>query len=175
MLPLVVGACLLAGCAGAPVEASAQSDYPILCAPFNVLSLAQTLEEQVAAASVIVEATVVDWLPYETRTISGSGVVFGFVRFEATSTLKGHISREFTITIASAVVHCTPNFAPGDKFMLFLVQDDTGEWYSVGLQDAYWYIAADNKVYPAVLTDELMRYSGTSLSGFKQAISAAMR
>jgi len=168
---------------------SSQSDYPALADIRTVSSFPSTLADQVEWADVIVDATVVQVLPDRVNTYvpePGSAeeqinqkigntapiiITLGAVQFTTNDVLKGTVSSPFTMTISDLAKGCVPDWQPGDRMLLFLTADTDGTFYSVSLQDAYWYVAKDQKIYPAVVTDKLKEYSGKGLGPFKSEIN----
>jgi len=190
---LLCVAALLAGLtihsSTASVPPSSQSDYPVLPDPAWATTVPMSLEDQVKTATLIVDATVAQVLPNETRPLPvepGSAedridakigntqptATFGRITVTVNEVLKGQADHSIVMEISPFALDCSPDFAPGDRMVLFLFQDDAGRYFSVSLQDAYWYVARDARVYPAVLTDQVKAYSGNGLGPFKSAINA---
>ena len=184
----------LTGCAtDTVVEPSNQSDYPVLPDIGWVDSIPTPLSDQVAEATLIVDATVTQVKSNKTEILhldpnspegiiaemSGQGLeqslTFGFVDFEVSKVLKGTARTNLTMKISPVALGAVPDFQPGDRFILLLRENPDGDLFSVRLQEAYWYVAKDSKVYPSVLTDELKQYSGTDLSSFKSDIETMQR
>jgi len=178
---------LVAGCSS--VRPSSQSDYPVLPEITTVLEIPTSLADQVNTASLIIEATVLQRLPDEEaplnidpdspeatiaakQGIDGNSATFGAVSFKVNKVLKGTAADAITMKISPFALGSVPDFQPGDRMILFLAPNINGDYFSVALQEAYWYVAADSKVYPAVATDQLKQYSGESLSKFKSAITS---
>ncbi|MDR0285364.1 MAG: hypothetical protein LBI33_10830 [Propionibacteriaceae bacterium] len=156
------------------------------------VTLPTTLTDQVRLSSLIVDATVKRVLPAEPRVInivpgsaeaqinaktggSETTAAFGEIEFTVNEVLKGDAGESLVMDISPLADGCAPEFTPGDRFVLFLFQNDEGHLFSVALQDAYWYVAKDARVYPAVVTDQLKTYSGKGLGPFKSAINAIKR
>jgi len=190
----VVAAALLAAplvhvAQSAPVPASSQDDYPVLPAPALAMTIPTSLTDQIATATLVVDATVKQVLPDVTKTVdvkpgsaedmanqkaghTGSDTVtFGAVAFTVNDVLLGSIGSSLVMEISPYAMGCVPDFRPGDRMVLFLYQPSDGSYRSVSMQDSYWYVAKDQKVYPAVVTDKLKEYSGKGLGPFKSQIN----
>ena len=167
---------------------SSQSDYPVLPDPPSAQSIQSTLADQVTWADIIVDATVIQQMPDVAKTIvlspstqskldqitggtDSTSYTFGAIEFSVNETLAGDIGSPFVMLISPSAEGCVPTFAPGDRMVLFLYQSPDGSYFSVALQDAYWYVAKDQKIYPAVVTDKLKEYSGKGLGPFKSQIN----
>jgi len=189
---LVAALGLLAGCGSAPMRTSAQSDYPVLPEPDFVTTVPTTLAQQATDATLIIDATVAKVLPNETVKVNldpnspegkinqktGTGattVTYGVISLKVGDVLKGSADQSITMRISPLALDCAPQFKAGDRLMLFLAKNLNGDYFSVSLQDAYWYIASDSRVYPAVVTDQLRQYSGITLKAFEADVKAARR
>ena len=178
---------LAAGCSS--VQPSSQSDYPVLPKIVNVIEVPTSLADQVNTASLIIDATVLQRLPDEEAPLSidpdspeatiaakqgtdGYSATFGAVSFKVNKVLKGTAADTVTMKISPFALGSVPDFQPGDRMILFLAPNINGDYFSVALQEAYWHVAADSKVYPAVATDQLKQYSGEGLGAFKSAINS---
>ena len=107
------------------------------------------------------------------KTGQGDQVLtFGAIRFKVNEILLGSCDNELTLSISPFAIDSSPNFRPGDRMILFLFQDLSGNYFSVSMQDSYYYVAKDSKVYPAVVSDQLKQYSGQGLGPFKSSINA---
>lgn len=183
----ITGAAKNNGSAGSAVS-SCQSDYPKL-PDSTLLSVSSSLEDQIKTSALVVDATVKEVLPDETRTYtpeSGTGVAILYsendmsgseytvkpVILQINDTLKGKSAdKEIKMYLTPAELSCSPDFKSGDRLMFMLTKYQEG-FTSTTIQDAYYYIAADEKVYPAELTDKLKEYSGMGLQKFKQKIKS---
>lgn len=172
-------------------RASAQSDYPKLSAPASISfagSPDTTLTQQVSNSKLVVDATVVKVLPDETRVftpekgsgeakiykkkgISSSTYTVRPVELKINDTLKGS-SKSDTITMYLTPVEMdsSPDFKTY-KHLVFMLSDYiSGGYTPTTLQDGYYYISDDNKVYPAVNSNKLKTYSGVTVDDFKRDI-----
>lgn len=168
---------------------SKQSDYPELSHPSLVLTIDTTLEEQMQATDLAINATVVEVKAEETKQYipeKGSaeekiqqknGTDFTFrmlpIELKINEVLAGDFSSDtITIYISPFAIDCIPEFKPGDQAVFLLT--DYGDTYGpTTLQDSFFYIAKDNKVYPANYTEALKKTSGIRLSDLKTMIQEA--
>ncbi len=169
---------------------SSQSDYPTLPLPKFADTIDLSLSDQVINSNLIVDATVANVLPEETRKynpqagtaeakiyekqgINESEYTLRPIEITINETLKGtNNSKTITMYIMPFGLDCSPNFKKGDHMIFMLRKNGDGGYNSVSLQDSYYYIAADNKVYPALVTDLTKTQSGKNLNDFKNDIKS---
>jgi hypothetical protein len=144
-------------------HSSRQSNYPILLTPTAVATIDTSLDDQVSASSLIVDATVVNVLPdevreyipqkgsaeakiYQKRGISETQYSIRPVKLKVNDTLKGEgADQTITIYLTPAELDCSPNFKAGDRMVFMLTQYIGGGYTATTLQDGYYYVSADNK------------------------------
>lgn len=104
---------------------------------------------------------------------SGSEYSVRPVMLNIRETLKGKASsNQITMYITPAALDCAPNFKKGDRLIFMLSEYPGGGYASVSLQQAYFYVSSDSKIYPAVVTDKLKGESGKSLRDFETEIKS---
>jgi len=189
LLAVIAGViALVSGCtSGTPIRTSSQADYPVLPEPDFITTVPLSLSEQVTGASLIVDATVARVLPDETVPLNvdpnspegqinakigadPTTITYGVISFRVGQVLKGTAAQTVTMKISPLARDCSPDFQPGDRLVLMLAKSANGDYFSVAIQDAYWYVASDLRVYPAVVTDQLRQYSGTTLASFEASV-----
>ncbi len=167
-------------------RSSNQSDYPILPPCSAGISVLSTLSDQVKESDLVVDATVVSILPDETHTYSpesgsteaaindkaGGADTFyvGSVIFSINEVIIGSAKAQITMCISPIALDCSPKFKKGDRMILMLVEAEDGSYYPTTLQQSYYYISEDKRVYPALLTKENKKDSGRKLGGFVKKI-----
>lgn len=88
-----------------------------------------------------------------------------------TDTIWGEAADRIIIGRNEIYDEATPELNPGDECIFFLNRyQDRGDDIVTSFQEGYYYIAADNRVYPAQLLDSTRAYSGMGLSEFKKEI-----
>jgi hypothetical protein len=170
-------------------KASKQSDYPVLPVPAQADTVNLSLNTQVSASSLVVDATVVNVLDETTEKYTPESGTFEAnvnkkldktysefkerpVVLKINDTLKGTPSSQtITMYIGPFALDCSPAFKTGDR-LVFMLAYGSGEYYATTLQQSYFYISDDNKIYPAVPTDKLKGYSGDNVDDFKQEIKS---
>ena len=78
-------------------------------------------------------------------------------------------SKQILMYIKNIQIDCSPDFQPGDR-LIFMLSEYKDGYASPLTQSGFYYVAADDKIYPAKLTEPLRSYSGQSLSSFKSEI-----
>lgn len=168
-------------------HSSSQSDYPTLPEPQNAETIVTSLGDQVKASSLIVDATVAEVLPDETREFtpekgSVDEKIFAEngmqsakytvrpIKLNIVSTMKGKSDGEtVTLYIPPAGLDCAPQFKKGDR-LVFMLSSYADGYTGTTLQDGYYHVSADSKIYPAVVTDQLKAQSGRKLDDFENEI-----
>lgn len=90
---------------------------------------------------------------------------------EVTDTIRGEAADRIIIGRNAIYDGATPDLNPGDECIFFLTRyQDRGDYIVTSFQEGYYYIAADNRVYPVKLQDSTRAYSGMGLSEFKKEI-----
>lgn len=172
------------------VQPSSQSDYPQLEPPEFVMTAELDLAEIVSESTLVIDGIVEEVLPIETRVYTpekGSaeeaihdkiGVKKDTydvrpIKLKINKTLKGTISQStVTMYLTPIQLDCTPAFQKGDR-LIFMLSEYDGEGYATTtLQDSFYYVASDGKVYPAMMTKKLTGYSGMALSAFEKEIKS---
>lgn len=168
---------------------SSQEDYPTLPVPALLEVAPMSLEQQVKSADLIVDATVQEVLPEESRQYrpeeaspeqaiaekNGSGANEYQVRpikLHVNERVKGSCEQEITLYIPPIALDCAPELQPGDRLFFLLHPYVGGGYTSVSVQAGYYYIAHDNKVYPALPTEELKELSGIQKDELKRKMQA---
>lgn len=198
---LCVGVLLLGG-AGAgigrwaylrSIPPSSQSDYPVL-PEYDLFSSEPVtdLERLSTYSDLVVVATVDEVYPPQTVTYtppkdSNEAVILekqGIQNISSDKTrvdvkvnqvLRGRESRKvISVWRHTEYEYLQPDLKKGDKMILFLSSFDLVDGYVMySSQSGYYYLAADNKVYPARVTEALKETSGMSLGQFKQRVKNA--
>jgi len=170
------------------VSTSCQADYPSLPSPMLAETVPFSLNEQILNSKLVVDASVIAVMKDEERSYIpeagsaeamidakfGNGVHTFTVRpviLKVNEILKGSSDSEITIYISPIALDCSPNFKLEDRLIFMLSQDDQGKYFPTTAQDGFYYISKDNKIYPAMVTNFLEKYSGISLNDFKNTIS----
>ena len=170
------------------VKPSSQEDYPVLPFPELMSYRAPDLATQVNDATLIVDATVDEVKPVETRVFvpeegTGEKAIYdkqgiGFstyqvqpIYFTVNDKLMGTDSSERILLYLKnyQVGGYAPDFQPGDHFILLLCEYEDG-YQTMAAQEGFFYVAADDKVYPARVSEKTRSHSGQSLSSFKSEI-----
>ena len=169
------------------VKPSSQDDYPILPIPPTMQIRSTSLEEQVGMTTLIIDATVAEVKPVETRVFvpeggTGEKAIYDKqgigsstyqvqpIYLTVNDKLMGtDDSKQILMYIKHAQLGCVPDFQPGDR-LIFLLDKYHDGYASPLLNSGFYYVAADDKVYPAGLTEKLLSHSGQSLNGFKSEI-----
>ncbi|MCI9274060.1 MAG: hypothetical protein HFE39_08945 [Clostridiales bacterium] len=185
MISLALGIVLLSALFIIPnltTHSSSQSDYPALPHPTLVATYETTLEEQLDSADFVIDATVMEVKPEVQTTytpekgsaeekLQEKGVDYTSrklpIALAVNEVCQGEYSSDtITIYISAFAIDCIPDFQPGDR-ALFLLKKFGEEYGTVTLQESFFYIADDQKVYPANYTESLKETSGMRLSQWK--------
>ena len=169
------------------VKPSSQDDYPILPIPPTMQIRSTSLEEQVGMTTLIIDATVAEVKPVETRVFvpeggTGEKAIYDKqgigsstyqvqpIYLTVNEKLMGtDDSKQILMYIKNIQIDCSPDFQPGDR-LIFMLSEYKDGYASPLTQSGFYYVAADDKIYPAKLTEPLRSYSGQSLSSFKSEI-----
>ncbi|HIS68149.1 MAG TPA: hypothetical protein IAA58_02100 [Candidatus Gallacutalibacter stercoravium] len=169
------------------VKPSSQDDYPDLPDPALAEIRPTSLAEQVGFSTLIVDATVAEVKPVETRVFvpeggTGEKAIYDKqgigsstyqvqpIYLTVNEKLMGtDDSKQILMYIKNIQIDCSPDFQPGDR-LIFMLSEYKDGYASPLTQSGFYYVAADDKIYPAKLTEPLRSYSGQSLSSFKSEI-----
>jgi hypothetical protein len=177
------------------VKATKQSDYPAL--PYldnqSIYSFS-SLEELTQNTDLIIVGTVDNILPSVTNVYipeKGTpeyeiGMKNGQTKYEVTwipvkikinDILKGKtIENEVVLYRYAGNLYAEPQLSPGDKLIFFLEKDDDIKGYSIiSPHEGFFYVASDDKVYPAEVTEGLKNMSGMSLGKFKKYVRSYVK
>lgn len=85
--------------------------------------------------------------------------------------IKGEEKRK-TISVweHEDLLYLLPEFKPGDEFIFFMLEYDSDGGYVHSNSESIFYLAQDNKVYPARLTNLLSETSGMNYNDFKDRV-----
>ncbi|HIS68146.1 MAG TPA: hypothetical protein IAA58_02085 [Candidatus Gallacutalibacter stercoravium] len=151
------------------VKPSSQDDYPILPIPPTIQLRPISLVDQVDLSTLIVDATVAEVKPVENR-VSITPYQVQPIYLTVNEKLMGaDDSKQILMYITNIQLGCVPDFQPGDRLIFMLSEYEDG-YASPMVNTGFYYVAADDKVYPARVTEELRSHSGQSLSSFKSEI-----
>ena len=151
------------------VKPSSQDDYPILPIPPTIQLRPISLVDQVDLSTLIVDATVAEVKPVENR-VSITPYQVQPIYLTVNEKLMGaDDSKQILMYITNIQLGCVPDFQPGDRLIFMLSEYEDG-YASPMVNTGFYYVAADDKVYPARVTEELRSHSGQSLSRFKSEI-----
>ncbi|HIS68151.1 MAG TPA: hypothetical protein IAA58_02110 [Candidatus Gallacutalibacter stercoravium] len=169
------------------VKPSSQDDYPELPFPPNIHYRTPDLAMVVNDATLIVDATVDEVKPVENRVfvpeegtgekaiydkqgISSSTYQVQPIYLTVNEKLMGtDDSKRILMYIRHIQIGCMPNFQPGDRFIFVLREYEDG-YRTIAIHEGIYYVAADDKVYPARVSEKTRSHSGQSLSSFKSEI-----
>lgn len=170
------------------IKKSSQSDYPTLSVPAQVECVTLGLNELVAGSSLIVDATVVEVLPDEKKeynpdsSVSQAYAKRGVFQTQYTvkpvvlhinQVIKGNLTdKEITMYLAPVQIDCAPKFKTGDRLVFMLNPYVIGGYSPSTCQQSYYYVSNDNKIYPALLSNESKNISGMSLNNFVSNINS---
>ena len=175
------------------IPPSSQSDYPVL-PEYDLFSSEPVtdLERLSTYSDLVVVATVDEVYPPQTVTYtppkdSNEAVILekqGIQNISSDKTrvdvkvnqvLRGRESRKvISVWRHTEYEYLQPDLKKGDKMILFLSSFDLVDGYVMySSQSGYYYLAADNKVYPARVTEALKETSGMSLGEFKRQVKNA--
>ena len=189
---ILVSAAILAG-SGRPASGndrrtSSQSDYPELPTSGLVCEQPASLSDQIQESSLIVDATVSRVLEDEEREYvpeKGSAEEKMFkkagttrdqftvrpIELNINETLKGHPKdKKIMMYIPPVALESSPAFKTGDRLVFMLNPYIDGGYSSVTMQDGYYYVSEDDRVYPAKVTELLQKESGKKLKDFRSEI-----
>ena len=151
------------------VKPSSQNDYPELPIPGLIHLRPTSLVDQVDLSTLIVDATVAEVKPVENR-VSITPYQVQPIYLTVNEKLMGaDDSKQILMYITNIQLGCVPDFQPGDRLIFMLSEYEDG-YASPMVNTGFYYVAADDKVYPARVTEELRSHSGQSLSSFKSEI-----
>lgn len=189
---IVMSAAVLAGfgrsASGNDRRTSRQSDYPDLPEPGLVCEQPASLSDQVQDASLIADATVLRVLEEEEREYvpekgsteeaiykkAGAAKDIYTVRpieLNINETLKGHPKdKKIMMYIPPVALDSSPAFKSGDRLVFMLNPYIDGGYSSVTMQDGYYYVSEDDRIYPAKVTELLQKESGKKLKDFRSEI-----
>lgn len=166
-------------------KASKRSDFPVLEPSPFLMTREVSLEEQVEASDLIVEATVHKVYPIESREFippegspealvleenGATSYLYNVLRVEmkADDYVKGNAGELFEVSIVAFNLDSSPDFKVGDRYLLTLHEYIDGGYANVTPVSSYFFIADDDKVYPAGNDAPTLKYSGMGLSAAKQ-------
>ena len=151
------------------VKPSSQNDYPELPIPGLIHLRPTSLVDQVDLSTLIVDATVAEVKPIENR-VSITPYQVQPIYLTVNEKLMGtDDSKQILMYITNIQFGCVPDFQPGDRFILLLCEYEDG-YQTMAIHEGFFYVAADDKVYPASVTEKMRSHSGQSLNGFKSEI-----
>lgn len=179
---------------GTPITAqedekpSKRSDFPVL-QPSSAYSVTKEFpfEKQLELSEIVVDATVNKVYPkekreyvpepgsVEARVYEEMGVKNAYysvlkVEMRANEYVKGNAGETFIMSIVAFNLDSAPDFKPGDRFLLTLDRYIDGTYCNVTPVSSYFFVAHDEKTYPAGDDAPTQRFSGKNLSAVKQDI-----
>lgn len=171
---------------------SERSDFPVLEPSPLLMAREIPVEDQIKSADIVVDVTVLRVYPMEIRKFipakgslealalekaGGKSIRYAFVKVEmqANDYMKGNAGGTFEMTIAGFNVDSIPDFQVGNRFLLTLADNDEGGFTVVTPVSSYFFIADDDKVYPAGNDTPTSRFSGMDLSDVKRDFSLIAR
>jgi hypothetical protein len=169
-----------------PARTSSQSDYPVLSAGL-LDAIPTSLKEQVKASKLIADATVQKVLDenrvytpqkgaaekklYKKLDSASSVYPVRIIKLRVGEAFKGRAAQSMiTMTLTPAELDAAPSFKPGDRLVFMLSRYVDGSYTPATPQDGFYYVAADDRIYPAVLSGLLKSQSGRLLGDFKREI-----
>jgi len=187
-----MGIAIMTACGHDKLGSSHQSDYPTLPPPALISEVPLGLSDLVRESSLIVDATVsrvlqdeeLEFVPKKGSTDEKLSKKAGMTKDKFTvrpielrinETLKGHAEEEgkkIMMYITPVALEISPKFKEGDRLVFMLNPYSRGGYTAVALQDGYYYIAEDERIYPANLTQQLKKESGKTLKDFKKEIKS---
>lgn len=166
---------------------SSQADYPVLPEPQVMASfILFDLKQMTDYSDLVIQGTVSSILPAKTETFlptdntvdgemlrKAGSKGYTITKYPAAITvdtvLKGEvIDKEIILNQFDMTIDAVPVLKEGTKMLFFLNKINDG--YKQTTMDGYYYVAADDKVYPARLTDELKNTSGMDLNRFIEEV-----
>lgn len=167
---------------------SKRSDFPVL-QPSSAYIILHDMpfEEQIDMSEIVVDATVNKVYPMETRKyipepgsaearayeeMGVKAAYYGALKVEmkAEEYVKGDAGETFMMSIVSVNLDSAPDFKVGDRFLLTLKRYIDGTYTNVSPVSSYFFIAHDEKAYPAGDDAPTQRFSGMDLNAVKQEI-----
>ena len=177
-----------------PPRVSAQSDYPVLSTPAQADFITVDLKSLTTEADLVFVGTVKkvsgaeehQYTPkkgtadYEIWHKSGISVVHyqtKTITLEINEIYKGkEIHKEIKMVIGPAMIDCSPDFKTGQKMIFFLTHNSVDNNYDeLGINQCFYYIASDSRVYPAAVFKENKDTSGMALRDFKAKVKSYVR
>lgn len=176
---------------------SSQSDYPVLPPiPENPDSLGDSsrpldLDTMSILCDLVVEVTI--GKTYDSQTVTytpkaGSVDAAALEKLGMSSisneetrvdlhidrVLIGEESRKnISVWSTTSSLYYLPELKEGEKMILFLLNYNLVDGYVVPCTEGYFYLAADDKVYPARVTREIEETSGMDYSEFRERVQNA--
>ena len=190
---VIVVACILTAALGIggfliyeQVRPSRQSDFPPPReSDLLGFSVRSDVKDQVEIADLVIQGTVTKVLepekveepgpvPEEYAEIMGGGgtriITYHHFEIAVEDLIKGNPgSDKISLTVTGGNIDAVPPLTEGTK-MVFCLDDreERGGYGIISVHDGFYYIARDNKVYPADPTDVMERVSGMELSALKE-------
>ena len=170
------------------VPPSSQDDYPVLPElQGNITYFPMRFDILNKQSSLVVRGTVAEQLPSQTVTTEFEPVMdeegnithqppdlsmeVRYFRIKVTDVIRGSAPDEIIIVRNELSDGCTPAMNEGDDMIWFLYTFEGADHYtSVSWDEGSYYVAEDNRVYPARLEEATRAYSGMGLSEFKKEI-----
>lgn len=175
---------------------SSQSDYPVLPPiPENPDSLSDRKELDLDAIStysdLVAEVTVgktydSETITYTPKAGSLDAEALGKLGLSSISDdktrvdlhidriLRGNeLRRNISVWISTDSLDYLPALNKGDKMIVFLLEYNLVDGYIATGSDGYYYLSADDKVYPARVTRSLEETSGMDYSEFRKLVRDA--
>lgn len=188
---IIVGMIISLGCILLTLNSehsSKRSDFPVLEPSPFLLTNEVAFEDQVEASELVVEATVQKVYPIEQRVLipqkgspeaaalaknGDTSIVYNalVVEMKADDYIKGNAGETFKMSIVAYHLDSSPDFNVGDRFLLTLGEYVDGTYSPVTHVSSYFFVADDNKIYPAGNDTPTLKYSGMDLFSAKRDIS----
>lgn len=193
ILCCTVGLALAVTAASNTKISSSQEDYPVLPqGPASSGIMDFNLGMMSYLSDSIVVAQVQELLPQRdsNRADNSSSLDFLFqnklggkqkpqeypVKLKIQKNIKGEAQRGETITLArTGSLDYQPQLRDGDRMILFLQRDQDGEYTILAPQHGYFYVAQDEKVYPALPASDLQETSGMKVNAFAREVKTRGR
>lgn len=193
---LLLAACTVSAALAKPLpKASSREDYPELPPMCSALSLCVdfTFEEYVNCSQLVVDATVkgkwpgkfvpsppkaasLDQTPQEIWRLKDHLTAPYYVELTINDVWIGSVeSSSIILKLPDYAHHLSPIFYSGSRVILFLEPDSTEDQVYIAptSNGSLYYVADDQKIYPAFLSTTLTGYSGKKLYQFKQNVRDA--
>lgn len=168
------------------VPRSSQDDYPVLPeSTANATTLPLSFAYLSSQSDLIIKGTVMEQLnevektmTFEPETDAEGNVIreipsaafsFDQYRIQVDDVIRGDAGKEIVLQRNLMFTSASPELSDGSRMIFFLAEND-GVYYPLAEQEAYYYVAEDNRVYPAQFMDCTRAYSGMGLSEFKKEI-----